>query len=219
MTRENSRRAFLHSVGAVSLTGVTATSSAAETTLTAPDLVIPESAAPNDFDPLPSVESNRFTDALHAAAPGLTSSDIAVAGYWNGATQTDPEWVLSSMAVVADESLPRAPIEAAAEQAYDEYVAEYDAETSSLIDFEQTHVRTDQTTEWGVDMHRAPMFSDRTDGGELVFSERMRYQFFDTAAVATLAFGPHKQDPPVDALVNEYAALQRDRYETRGGTQ
>ena len=218
MTRPHSRRAFLHRVGAVSLTGVTATSATAETTITAPDLVIPDSEAPDDFDPLPSVDSNRFTDALHTATPELTNSDIAVAGYWNGDTQTDPEWVLSSMAIVADEPLPRASIEAAAEQAYDEHVAEYDAETSSLINFEETHARTDQTTEWGINVYRAPMFNDRDDG-KLVFAERMRYQFFDTAAVATLAFGPHKQDPPVDALVDEYAALQRDQYETHGDTQ
>lgn len=108
MTSNNTRREFLQSVGA---TGIATIPIRADdetvTSLDAVDLLIPASEVPTGFKQQPTPDSNSFIDALYAADPGTTSADIAVQGYWKGGEQTDPEWVLSSLAIVADDSIPR----------------------------------------------------------------------------------------------------------------
>lgn len=132
MTRYDTRRAFLHSIGAAPLATVPTTTASGDTTntttetrLTAADLLIPEPELPRGFSQQPTPDSNPFLDALHEAEPRITDADVAIDGYWNGTTANDPEWVLSPLAIVTDDPLPRETVNAAATHAHDEYIDEY----------------------------------------------------------------------------------------------
>lgn len=220
MTRNTTRRSFLQGIGGVGVTGfptradAEARTSANDPNLTATDLVIPAAEAPPGFEPYPTPDSNPFIDALTESALDVASTEIAVQGYWNGTTQSDPEWILSTTALVADDPLPRAPIEAAAQQSFDEYVTAYNTETSPLIDFEQSHTRAGQVSDWRVDIIETPLFDDANDGAEHIFTDIMRHQFLGNAVLGTIAFGPTDTEPPIDELLAEYATMQRIRYET-----
>jgi hypothetical protein len=224
MTRKHTRRAFLQGISGVGVIGLTTRADAEASTstdaanFTATDLVIPPAEAPPGFEPYPTPDSNPFIDALTESALDVASTEIAVQGYWNGTTQSDPEWVLSTTALVADDPLPRAPIEAAAQQSHDEYVTAYNAETGPLIDFEQSHTRAGQVSDWRVDIIETPLFDDATDGAEPIFTDIMRHQFLGNAVLGTVAFGPTDTEPPIDELLAEYATMQRSRYETLGAT-
>jgi len=182
-----------------------------EPPLSAPDLLIPDSEAPPGFDRQPTPESSSFTDALDESAFDTASADIATQGYWKGPAQTDPEWVLVSTAIVADTPIPRTEIETAAQQSYDEYVTAYDAETSPLIDFEQAHTASNSVSEWRVDIHETS-FTDDTP--RHIYTDIMRQQYVENAVLGTIAFGPTDTGPPIDSLLDQYATLQRSRYET-----
>lgn len=224
MTRHNTRRAFLQRVGAASVIGFPSrvtdenSTSAADTAVTAADLIIPDSAVPPGFQTAPTPDSNRFTDALAESPLDVTSTDIAVQGYWSGETQSDPKWVLSSSAIVADEPLPRKTIETAAQQAYDEYVEAYNEETTSLIDFDQSHSHSDVISDWRVDISQTSPLSNTTDAAQPIFTDRMRHQFFGNVVLGTIAFGPTDTDPPINSLLDQYATMQRIRYETHRAT-
>ncbi|WP_338739404.1 hypothetical protein [Haloplanus salilacus] len=222
MTQNNTRRAFLQGIGGVSVIGLPtradakASTSADDASLTATDLVIPESEVPPGFEPYPTPDTSPFSDALDESALDVASTEIAMKGYWNGTTQSDPEWVLSTSALVADNPLPRAPIEAAAQQSYDEYVTAYNTETSPLIDFEQSHTRAGQISDWHVDIIERRPFEDSNDAARHIFTDHMRHQFLGNVVLGTIAFGPTDTDPPIDSLLAEYATMQRTRYETHG---
>lgn len=222
MTRNNTRRSFLQSIGGAGFfisptsTADEASTSTGDASPNAADLVIPASEVPPGFEPYPVPETAPFIDALDESALDVASTDIAVQGYWKENTQSEPKWVLSATAIVADEPLPRAPIEAAAQQSYDEYVTAYNAETSLLIDFEQSHTRAGQISDWRVDIIETPLFDTSNDGTRHIFTDRMRLQFLGNVVLGTIAFGPTDTDPPIDSLLAEYATLQRSRYKTHG---
>jgi hypothetical protein len=224
MTRHNTRRAFLQRVGAASVIGFPSrvtdenSTSTVDTTVTAADLIIPGSAVPPGFQTAPTPDSNRFTDALAESTLDVANTDIAVQGYWSGETQSDPEWVLSSSAIVADEPLPRTTIETAAQQAYDEYVEAYNAETTSLIEFDQSHSHNDDVSDWRVDISQTSPLANTNEATQPIFTDRMRHQFFGNVVLGTIAFGPTDTEPPIDELLAEYATKQRIRYETHGAT-
>jgi hypothetical protein len=224
MTWNHTRRTFLQGISGVGVIGLTtradaeASTSTDDPNLTATDLVISPAEAPPGFEPYPTPDTNPFIDALTESALDVASTEIAVQGYWNGRTQSDPEWVLSTTALVADDPLPRAPIEAAAQQSHDEYVTAYNAETGPLIDFKQSHTRASQVSDWRVDIIETPLFDDATDGAEHIFTDIMRHQFLGNAVLGTIAFGPTDTEPPIDELLAEYATMQRIRYDTHGAT-
>lgn len=220
MTRNNTRRAFLQRVGSVSVIGLStyADSEDSDTTLTATDLLIHASEVPPGFESYPTKDANSFINALHDSPVDVTSIDIDVQVYWNGTTPSDPEWVLASTALIADDPLPRPRIEAAAQQSYDEYVEAYNAETGPMIDFEQSHTRDDDVSDWRVDIIEQSLFNDSNDGAEHILTDRMRHQFLGNVVLGTIAFGPTDTDPPIDSLLDEYASLQRSRYDTHGAT-
>jgi len=224
MTRKNTRRSFLQSIGGIGVIGLPtrkdaeASTSADDASLTATDFVIPQSEVPPGFEPYPTPDTNPFIDVLDESLLNVASIEIAVQGYWNGTTQSDPEWVLSTTALVADDPLPRAPIEAAAQQSHNEYVTAYNAETSPLIDFEQSHTCDGQSSDWRVDIIERSLFDDSNDDARHIFTDRMRHQFLGNVVLGTIAFGPTDTDPPIDSLLAEYATMQRTRYETHGAT-
>lgn len=220
MTAHNTRREFLQSIGATSIATIpTQAGDEVVTSIDAVDLLIPASAVPTGFKRQPTPDSNPFIDALHAADPDTTSADIADQGYWKGGEQTNPEWVLSSLAIVADDSVPRETLEDAAGQSYDRYVEEYAAETNDWIQFEQTRTQTSQASEWRVNIiEQSNCFNQYTGAGH-IFTDLMRLQFFGNVVLATLAFGPVDTGPSVESLVDEYATLQRTRYDNHGARQ
>lgn len=219
----STRRDWLRSVG-VGVTGVvthplaTGTNDAETARLQAHDVIISDSAVPDRFTQHPEQGEGRFLDILTDDAPELTDADTAGNGYWDGDTQDDPHWVLASMAMVADETLPRATVEAAARKSCDEYVAEYDAETGPTIDFEQSHTRSDRVAEWQVDMLHTPVFDDAADGAEPIFADLMRLQFFDDVLLGTVVFGPRAEPPELTAMLEKFATQQREQYRAHGAT-
>lgn len=219
MTRHNTRRAFLHSIGSLSLipalTPNQANTADDDATPAAADLVISNSEAPSGFERYSEPDSNPFIDALDQSAFDIAHVDIATQGYWKGQTQAEPEWVLSTMALVADDTLPRTAIDSAAQLAYDEYVTEYDAETSPLINIEQTHTTSDNTAEWRLNIHEASLFDDTTTH---VYTDIMHHQYVENAVLGTIAFGPTDTETSVESLLDTYATLQRTRYNTHGAT-
>jgi len=179
-------------------------------------MLVPDAAVPNRFTQYPEPDSGRFYDILTDNAPDLSNADTARVGYWDGNTQDDPHWVLSSIAIVADETLPRATVEAAAGQSNDKYVAEYDAETGPMIDFEQSRSRTDRAAEWQVDMLQTSLFGDATDDPYPIFTDLMRFQFFDNVLLGTVVFGPRAEPPGLTALLEQVATQQRTQYHAYG---
>lgn len=220
MTRDNTRRAFLQRIGGVSVIGIPtyADGEDNDTTLTATDLLIPASEVPPGFESYPTKETNSFIDALHDSTVDVASIDIDVQVYWQGTTPSDPEWVLASTALIADSQLPRPRIEDAAQQSYDDYVEAYNAETGPMIDFEQAHSCDDEVSDWRVDIIERSLFNDSTERAEHILTDRMRHQFLGNVVLGTIAFGPADTDPPIDSLLEKYAALQRAQYDTHGAT-
>ncbi|WP_302080574.1 hypothetical protein [Salinibaculum rarum] len=222
MTRTNTRRAFLQGIGGIGVIGVPTrtadegTTTGGDTTVTATDLVIPASEVPPGFESYPTPNSNSFIDALEELTLDVTSTDIAVQGYWSGEVQSDPEWVLSSVALVSEDPLPRTSIETAAQQSYDEYVEAYRAETTPLIEFDQSYTRGDQVSDWRVEIFEKSLFHNSNEGAEHILTDRMRHQFLGNVVLGTLAFGPTDTDPPIKLLLDEYATLQRTLYDTHG---
>lgn len=214
---DSTRRDWLRSVG-VGVAGVvthgitTGTDDAAESRLRARDVIISDSTVPNRFTQYPEPEEGRFFTILTDAVPALTDADIAGNWYWDGDEQENPHCVLASMAIVADETLPRATVEAAAEQADDEFVAEYDAETTQTIRFEQSYTRSDRVAEWQVDMVHTPVFGDPANNGEPLLTDFLRLQFFDNVLLGTVVFGPRTEPPELTALLEQFATQQHEHY-------
>jgi len=224
MTPNNKRRTFLQSIGGMSVIGLPtrlddeASTSDGDERLRATDLVIPASEIPPGFKRYPTLDSNSFLDTLNESALDVERTDIAAQGYWKGTTQSNPEWVLSTTAIVANDSLPRAPIETAARHAYNKYVTAYDEETGPLIEFNQSYSRDGQTADWRVDIIETSPFETSTDSADHIYTDRMRHQFLGNAVLGTIAFGPTDSEPPIDELLAAYATMQRTRYETHGAT-
>jgi len=132
MPPQHSRRAFIQAIGGVSFTGLAGSATAAsgttdESTIpSAADLVIPETAVPNGFERYSPEDANRgaapFIEKLQQLDPRFRSVATAGNAFWKGEGESDPQWVLSSIALVGADSLPRLHLEKAADVFYDEYI-------------------------------------------------------------------------------------------------
>lgn len=211
------RRDWLRNMG-VGVTGVvthpltSGTDDDQESGLQARDVLVPDTALPERFSQYPDLGSGRFFDILTDKVPTLTDADTATNGYWDGGTQENPHWTVSSMAIVADDTLSRESVEAAAGQSYDEYVADYDAETRPTITFEQSSTRTDRGAEWRMDMFQPPMFGDDSEDTEIIFTDLMRIQLFDNVLLGTVVFGPRSESPELTAMLEAFATQQHAQY-------
>lgn len=218
---DHTRRNWLRTVG-MGVSGVaihsttTGTDDAQAARFCACDGLVPDTAVPDRFTQYPEPASTRIFDVLADEAPEPTDADTAASGYWDGDTEENPHWILSSMALVADDTLPRATIESAARQSTDEYVAEYNAETGPTIDFEQSHTRGDRATEWRVDLLQKPILANDSKDLVPLFTDLMRLQFFDNVALGTVVFGPRTEPPGLTAMLDQIATHQRVHYRVHG---
>ena len=229
MSQNNTRRAFIKAVGGVSFTGVVGSATAnsgttdESSTLSAADLVIPETAVPDGFERHPMSDSNReaapFIEKLQYLDPQFKSVDTAGNAFWKGEVESDPEWVLSSIALVGENTLPRPHIEKATDLFYDDYIDEYDAETSVMIEFEKSVTANGNESDWQVDVLEAPLLTDSETEPTPILVERMHQQFLDDVFLGTVAFGPADGSPSVESILDEFATAQRDRYDSRRATE
>lgn len=222
MTEPHTRRGFLQQVGAVGVAGhiqpaASGSRGDAGERPTAADLVVSATEAPPGFEPYETLDSPPLLEALAPSALDRADTDIAVRRYWKGSTASEPEWVLSTLAIVGADPLPRAPLEAATRQADDEYVSAYDAETNLLVDFERTYTRREEVSDRRIDIVRSPVFEVCGDATHL-FTDRLRQQFLGRVVLGTLVFGPADAAPSVDSRLADYAAMQRTHYETHETT-
>ena len=209
------RRDWLRTIG-VGATGVatypltSGTDNDQESQLKARELLVPETVVSDRFSQYADLGSGRFFDILTEEVPALTDADTVTNGYWDGGTQDNPHWTVSSMAIVADDTLSRGPVEAAARQSYDEYVADYDAETRSSIAFEQSTTRTDRGAEWQMNMLQT--YGDDSDATVIRFTDRMRIQFFDNVLLGTVVFGPRQEPPELATMLEAFTTQQHAQY-------
>jgi hypothetical protein len=189
-----------------------------ESRLQARDLLVPETVVSDRFSQYADLGSGRFFDILTDEVPALTDANTATNGYWDGGTQDNPHWTISSMAIVADDTLSRGAVEAAAGQSYDEYVTDYDAETRSSIAFEQSSTRTDRGAEWQMNMLQSSMFGDGSDDTVIRFTDRMRIQFFDNVLLGTVVFGPRQEPPELATMLEAFTTQQHAQYRAHRAT-
>ncbi|MDB2287012.1 hypothetical protein PM038_17475 [Halorubrum ezzemoulense] len=187
-----------------------------ESRLKARDLLVPETVVSDRFSQYADLGSGRFFEILTEEVTALTDADTATNGYWDGGTQDNPHWTVSSMATVADDTLSRGVVEAAAGQSYDEYVADYDAETRSSIAFEQSSTRTDRGAEWQMNMLQT--YGDDSDATVIRYTDRMRIQFFDNVLLGTIVFGPRQEPPELATMLEAFTTQQHAQYRAHTAT-
>ena len=219
MTEDNTRRTFVKAIGGASFTGIPSTllgRSIAEddTNPVAAEILLPEAELPEAFDCCPGLDIHTvpFVEALQSVDSRFKSSDIAAEGYWRGTDQSNPEWVVSSLAIVTEWPLPRKIVETATGQMWDEYVAMYDEETLFFVEFEQSFSRSERVSEWGLDIIQTPHHTDLEPKTTVIYTERLRLQFFENTLIGTIVFGPTGSSPSVESLLDQYAEIQRSRY-------
>lgn len=222
---DDTRRGYLQTAASLGFTGtITRITGASSTSdhgpyITASDLVLSNSAVQKRFRECTETESGRFLEYLYAQAPSLSTADTATTCYWDGGTQDDPHWVLSSFALVAEDTLPRGTIEDATRASTDAYVTEYDAETNSFVEFETSHAQDATTSDRRVEIIDTSGLHGLTDGDSPLFADLMRHQFFENVLLSTVVFGPRDDPPALEAMLDEYASHQRIQYRTHGGME
>ena len=221
MTEDNTRRTFVKAIGGASFTGIPGTllgSGAAEddTAPVAAEMVLPKGELPESFDccPGPDIHTIPFVETLQSVDSRFESSDIAADGYWKGTDPENPEWVVSSLAIVTAWPLSRKIVETAAGRMWDEYVAMYDDDTPFFIECEQSSSSSEHVSEWELDIIRMPHRTDIVFEAKLIYTERLRLQFFNNALIGTTVFGPTGGSPSVESLVEKYAETQCRRYKS-----
>jgi hypothetical protein len=229
MPPQHTRRAFIQAVGGVSVTGLagsaTATSGTTDEapTVSAADLVIPETAVPTGFERHPTADSDQgagsFAETLQHLDPRFESVETATNAYWKGGVESDPRWVLSSIALIGEDRFPRLHIEYATDAFYEDYIDEYDTETSVLIDVGQSYAVSGNTADWQFDILEVPLLTDAETEPSPILVERMHQQYLDNLFLATVVFGPADGSPSVESLLEQFATVQRDRYDLAKITQ
>lgn len=224
MSQHNTRRAFIKAIGGVSFTGVVDSASATSDTtketptLRADDLIIPETAVPAGFDRHSQSDSDRgpppFVQKLQDHSLRFKSVEAATSGYWKGEVESDPQWVLSSIALIGEDTLPQLHIEVATDKFYEDYIAEYEDKTSVMIEFESAYAIDGNNADWQVDILEAPLLTDSETEPTPILVERMHQQLLGNVFLATIAFGPADGSPSVESLLEQFATVQRDRYES-----
>lgn len=218
----DTRRGYLRALSSLALTGTARMANAAtdtdtESSITARDLVLTESAVPDRFEQHHDTGSGQFLESLYAKVPALSTASTADTCYWYGGDQDNPHWVLSSFALVTDEPLPRDVIEDANRESTEAYVEAYDAETNSFVEFEHTHACGARTTDRRVDIIDTSGLQEPNNDPRPIFADLMRHQYFGNVLLSTLVFGPRSTPPALEAMLDEYARYQRIQYWAHGG--
>ncbi len=206
MRPTTTRRGYLKQVGSTVLAGISTTatknSTDSDDRKVAPEeLLFPESVVPAGFNSYQTPDSIPILETLQAADSRFAGADTAAQGYWRGGSKTNPEWVLSSVAIVSDKQLSQSKTEHAVGEAYDEYISQYDAETEPFIKFEQSKSRGKHSIDW-----RAEIYKHDSDGEPTpIFIDQMRQQFFANALTLNIVFGPHQTELTIERLLDECA--------------
>ena len=207
------RRGYLKQVGSTGLAGIPTTMTKNSTDsddreIAPEELLFPESVVPAGFNSYQTPDSIPIVETLQAADSRFTGADTAAQGYWRGGSKANPEWVLSSVAIVPDEQLSQSKTERAVGEAYDEYISQYDAETGSSIKFEQSKRRGEQSIDWRAEIFKSrPQFESDIES-TLIYVDQMRQRFFVNAITLTSVFGPYQTEPPTDLLLDQ-CTMQR----------
>ena len=219
MPQQNTRRTFVKAVGGASFTGIPSTllqrdNFETDTELRAAELVIPETELPAGFDRHPLSEENTvpIVETLQSLDSRFESSDIAVEGYWKGGNQENPQWVISSLAIVTGKPISQSLVETAAAQAWNQYIAEYEAETPRFVEFEPSRSRGEQASECCLNIFRTDVWGDTESERKPIYTDRLRLQFFENVLLGTIVFGPTDSSPTVESLHEQYTNLQHSRY-------
>jgi hypothetical protein len=88
-----------------------------------------------------------------------------------------------------------------------------------MIDFEKSLTANGNESGWQVDILEAPLIADSETEPTTIFVERMHNQFLDNVFLGTIVFGPADGSPSVESLVDEFATVQRNRYDSMRPTQ
>jgi hypothetical protein len=172
------RRLFLQGFAGLALPLTTRVTSAGTNSddnhpLKVRDLVVRNIDVPDRFEQYDETGSGRFVERLYARAPALTTADTATTCYWYGGDQDDPRWVLSSLALVADDPLPRNTVEGVIGESTKAYVEAYDDETNPFVEFETEQASDTRTSNWRVDIIDTSGVHGPTDGKNLLYSDLM----------------------------------------------
>ncbi|SIS21275.1 hypothetical protein [Natronorubrum thiooxidans] len=217
MTDKNySRRSYLQGFGGIFLAGAPKltvnTQSTVHNDISASNLLIPESAASGDFEPVTGTNSIPIMSHLRTRNSWFEGAETAAQGYWKGPDEENPHWVLSSLAVVCDQTLCRHAIEEATTRCYSEYVQEYDAETPVTVEFEQSRTHYTGWTDWQMDMLSIDPFSDDpSSSSERLFTDVMRLQYHGNVLLGTVVFGPDAVGRDVSSMLIKYSRFQHSQ--------
>lgn len=220
MTQQNTRRTFIKTIGSVSFTGIagsainTADSGDGRSNINASRLLIPDEDIPDEFEQHPKPDTSRFLNVLCSADPRFNMVESAVQGFSKGGTKSNPQRVISTMALVGDDVLPRLHIEAAIELFCEEYIFEYKAETAIPIRARIIRQATDNESTWQIDISAANPDSGSASGGFQTFTEKVKQQYFENVSLITVLSQPLGSTTLDEPLLGKYATIQRSRYES-----
>lgn len=207
------RRGYLKQVGSAGLAGISTTATKNSTDsddmkIAPEELLFPESVVPAGFNSYQTPESIPILETLQAADSRFAGADTAAQGYWRGGSKANPEWVLSSVAIVSDEQLSQSNTERAVGEAYNEYISQYDAETGPFIEFEQSKSRRKHSIDWRAEIYRSYTQFESDVEPTLIYVDQMRKRFFVNALTLTSVFGPHQTEPPTGSLLDQCTTYQ-----------
>lgn len=220
---QSTRRSYLRRVGSLAVAGVlprTRTADAATTaearTTASPDadpsqFLLKPADVPPAFEPVENSDEVPFFTALRNADPQFADAVTGVTGYWTGSSQTNPRWVVSSVACVGTHEPEFASIETAATQCHDTLAAAYADGYPPSIDVTQTHqVGSDRGT-WRIDL-QLPLHGDDSDVSPTTIATDLLYlRLQDNILLGTVVFGPASGTPSPDTRLDRYATLQATR--------
>ena len=220
MAQQNSRRTFIKTIGSVSFTGIagsainTADSDDTNSKIDASRLLIPDEDIPDEFEKHPNPDTSRLLNVLCSADSRFNMVESAVQGFCKGGTKSNTQSVISTMALVGDDTLPQLHIEAAIELFCREYISEYKDETTIPIRAALIRHATDNEPIWQIDISATHPDSGSASSGFQTFTEKIQQQYFENVSLITIVSQPLGSTTLDEPLLGKYATIQRSRYES-----
>lgn len=215
LNTDNTRRAFVGSLGSITLIGVPSITGKNDTdsgeSPLASDLLIPDTAIPTGFRQYSNPDSFPLVKPVESACQQLDSVDITAKAYWKGDTQSIPQWAILSIAIVADGTISRATVEEAITQSYEGPIATINTGTGMMTEFEQTYSWDERNFNWDIDIIGVPLSRNSKADPTVALREQTQIRFFDEIYLVTTVFGPGNALPSVGSLLEQYADIQFDR--------
>lgn len=216
MRPENaSRRSYIQLVGGVAFGSSQPLEcknrSAPKEDVSASDLLVPQSHAPTDFEVAESGSEVPLFEYLASSDLQLDRARTGARGYWKGPNEQRPNWVLSSLAVIASEPISRRSIEDAVQRCYSSYVRKCDAETPEYVDLTQSRTLHPGLTDWRMVMRRS---DSPSHSSAYLFKDVMRLQYRRNVLLGTGVFGPDHADRGVDSMLTRFSRHQRSQLQS-----